>query len=315
MEASTALARFRSLALSPARFYRIALLNAGGLWLIVGSGAAVRLTDSGLGCRHWPGCERGHPLPEQNSHAFVEFGNRLVGGVVIVLTLVTWLAARRTPGLPDWTRRVALLVFLGALAQAPLGYLAVATDLRWPVVMAHLLLSVLLLAGAVVVVVESLGLRDGRADPIVPRELRRLAIVFTAAGLALIVSGTFATAAGPHSGGGEHIGRFGELERSVYLHGAVVGVFLLAFLFSIGYLAAYRARSPALFRFGCAVLLLLMVQVGIGELQWRTKLPWELVLVHVVLAAAVWAGTVALAAFFFRPPRSFLPASTTSVNT
>ena len=61
MEASTALARFRSLELSPARFYRLALLNLGGLWLIVGSGAAVRLTDSGLGCRHWPGCERGHP--------------------------------------------------------------------------------------------------------------------------------------------------------------------------------------------------------------------------------------------------------------
>ena len=63
MEASTALARIRSLELSPARFLQLALANAFGLWLIVGSGAAVRLTDSGLGCRHWPGCERGQPLP------------------------------------------------------------------------------------------------------------------------------------------------------------------------------------------------------------------------------------------------------------
>jgi cytochrome c oxidase assembly protein subunit 15 len=309
VEASTALARIRGFELSPARFFRLALANTALLWLIVGSGAAVRLTDSGLGCRHWPGCERGRPLPEKDIHAFVEFGNRLVGGVVITLTLLTWLAARRTPGLPDWARRVALLVFLGAFAQAPLGYLAVATDLRWPVVMAHLLLSIALLAGAVVLTVEALGVRDGRSEPLVPRELRRLAIVFTGAGLALVVSGTFATAAGPHSGGGEHIGRFGSLERTVYVHGAIVGLFLLSFLFAIGYLAAYRQRSPALFRFGIAVLALLLLQMGIGELQWRTKLPWEIVLVHVVLAAGVWGGTVALAALFFRPPRSLLPAS------
>jgi cytochrome c oxidase assembly protein subunit 15 len=310
VEASTALTRIRSLELSPVRFLQLALANAFGLWLIVGSGAAVRLTDSGLGCRHWPGCERGQPLPARDVHAFVEFGNRLVGGVVITLTLVTWFAARRTPGFPGWARRVALLVFLGALAQAPLGYLAVASDLRWPVVTAHLLLSIALLAGAVVVAVEALGLRDGRSPPVVPRELRLLALVFTAAGFLLIVSGTFATAAGPHSGGGEHIDRFGELDRSVYLHGAVVGLFLLSFLFAIGYLAAYRDRSPALFKLGVGVLGLLLVQMAIGELQWRTKLPWGLVLGHVVLAAAVWAGTVALAALFFRPPRSLLPAST-----
>jgi cytochrome c oxidase assembly protein subunit 15 len=309
MEASTALARMRRLELSPARFLQLAVTNAAALWLIVGTGAAVRLTDSGLGCRHWPGCERGHPLPAKDSHAFVEFGNRLVGGIVITLALITWLAARRTPGLPDWARRVALLVFLGAVAQAPLGYLAVATDLRWPVVMAHLLLSIALLAGAVVLSVEALGLRDGRIEPLVPPELRRLAIVFTAAGFALIVSGTFATAAGPHSGGGEHIQRFGSLDRSVYLHGAIVGAFLLSFLFAIGYLAAFRHRSPALFGFGLGVFGLLLVQMGIGEIQWRTKLPWELVLVHVVLAAAVWSGTVALAALFYRPPRSLLPSN------
>jgi cytochrome c oxidase assembly protein subunit 15 len=310
MEASTALARIRGLELSPARFVQIAIANTLLLWVIVGSGAAVRLTDSGLGCSHWPGCERGRPLPEKDIHAFVEFGNRLVGGVVITLTLATWLAARRTPGLPGWARRIALFVFLGALSQAPLGYLAVASDLRWPVVTAHLLLSIALLAGAVVLTVEAFNVRDGRSPPLVPLELRRLAIVFVTAGFALVVSGTFATAAGPHSGGGEHIDRFGSLEPTVYVHGAVVGAFLLSFLFAIGNLAAYRDRSPRLFGIGIAVLALLLLQMGIGELQWRTKLPWELVLVHVVLAAAVWAGTVALAALFYRPPRSLAPANT-----
>ena len=308
MEAT--LERIRSYELSPAGFLRLAVASATSLWLIVGSGAAVRLTDSGLGCRHWPGCERGHPLPARDSHAFVEFGNRLVGGLVIALVLVTWLSARRTPGLPLWARRLALLVFLGAVAQAPLGYLAVASDLRWPVVMAHLLLSIALLAGAVVLAIEALGLRDGRLPPIVPVELRRLALAFTGAGFVLIVSGTFATAAGPHSGGGKHIGRFGSLEPTVYVHGAIVGAFLLSFLFAIGYLAAYRERSPALFRFGLGVLGLLLIQMGVGEIQWRTKLPWELVLAHVALAAAVWAGTVALATLFFRPPRSLAPGNT-----
>jgi cytochrome c oxidase assembly protein subunit 15 len=303
-------ARIRSFEISPGRFVHVAWTNLFLLWLIVGTGAAVRLTDSGLGCSHWPGCERGAPLPEKNVHAFVEFGNRLVGGVVITVTLLTWLAARKTPGLPDWTRRLALAVLLGALAQAPLGYLAVASDLRWPVVMAHLLLSMALIAGAVVIAVEAVGLRDGHSEPIVPLELRRLALLFTAAGFALVVSGTFATAAGPHSGGGAHIDRFGSLRPTVYAHGVFVGFFLLSFLLSIGYLAAYRERSPKLFRIALLTLGLLTVQMGVGELQWRTKLPWELVLVHVLLAAAVWAGTITLAALFFRPPRSLLPGNT-----
>jgi len=308
MEAS-ALTRIRTFEVSPARFVQLASLNAFLLWLIVGTGAAVRLTDSGLGCSHWPGCERGRPLPEKDVHAFVEFGNRLVGGVVITVTLLTWLAARKTPGLPVWVRRLTLGVLIGAFAQAPLGYLAVASDLRWPVVMAHLLLSIALLAGAVLIAVEAFGLRDGRSPPIVPLELRRLALVFTVAGFALVLSGTFATAAGPHSGGGEHIDRFGSLEPTVYVHGAFVGAFLISFLLSIGYLAAFRERSPLLFRFGLGLLALLLLQMAVGEIQWRTKLPWELVLVHVGLAAAVWAGTVALAALFFRPPRSLLPAN------
>jgi cytochrome c oxidase assembly protein subunit 15 len=309
MEAS-ALTRIRAFELSPARFVQLASLNAFLLWLIVGTGAAVRLTDSGLGCSHWPGCERGAPLPEKNVHAFVEFGNRLVGGVVITVTLLTWLAARRTPGLPAWARRLALGILLGAFAQAPLGYLAVASDLRWPVVMAHLLLSIALLAGAVVLAVEAFNLRDGPSPPIVPVELRRLALVFTAAGFALVVSGTFATAAGPHSGGGEHIDRFGSLEPTVYVHGAFVGAFLISFLISIGYLAAFRDRSPALFKIGLGVFALLLIQIGVGEIQWRTKLPWEIVLLHVALAAAVWAGTVALAALFYRPPRSLAGGNT-----
>jgi cytochrome c oxidase assembly protein subunit 15 len=304
---TTARSRIRGIALSPAQFLRLAAVELFALWLIVGTGAAVRLTDSGLGCRHWPGCEKGHPLPAKNAHAYIEFGNRLIGGVTITLTLLTWLAARRTPALPRWAVRLSFAIFLGTLAQAPLGYLAVKSDLRWPVVMAHLLLSMLLLAAAVVLVLEARGAQEGHVEPLVPRELQRLGYVFVGACLLLVVSGTFATAAGPHSGGGKHVDRFASLKPTVYAHAVVVGVFLAALLFSLGYLAARRERSPRLFGVGLVVLALLLLQMAIGEVQWRTHLPWGVVLVHVLLAATVWAGTVALATLFVRPLRSFAP--------
>jgi cytochrome c oxidase assembly protein subunit 15 len=294
----------RTLAVSPPRFFMLVATELFALWLIVGTGAAVRLTDSGLGCRHWPGCEKGHPLPAKDYHAFIEFGNRVVGGIVIVLTLLTWLGARRTQDLPRWVERLALAVFAGTLAQAPLGYLAVKSDLRWPVVMAHLLLSMLLVAGGVVLLLEARALREGHVAPLVPRELQRLGVVFVAACLALVVSGTFATAAGPHSGGGKHIDRFATLRPTVYAHATVVAVFLAAFLFSLGYLAARRERSPRLFALGLGVFVVLLAQMAIGEIQWRTHLPWGVVLVHVILAATLWAATVTLAVLFVRPLRS-----------
>jgi cytochrome c oxidase assembly protein subunit 15 len=303
----TALTRLRELVLTPAHYLRFALAQLGALWLIVGTGAAVRLTDSGLGCRSWPGCEEGQALPAKDVHAFIEFGNRLVGGVTIALTLITWLAARRTAGLPRNDVRLALAVFLGTLAQAPIGLLTVATHLRWPIVMLHLLLSVALLAGATVLALEARSAEVGRIAPLVPRELRRLGLAAAIACFLLIVGGAFATAAGPHSGGGEadDIDRLGRLEPVVYVHGALVGIFFCAFVFTLGYLFAQRARSQRLFNLAAVVFLALLAQMALGELQWQAHLPWGLVLVHVFLAAAVWVGVVALTTLFFRPNVDF----------
>jgi heme a synthase len=304
----TALARLRSLVLTPRQFVRLALAQLGALWFIVGTGAAVRLTDSGLGCRSWPGCEEGQALPAKDVHAFIEFGNRLVGGVTIALTLLTWLAARRTTALSSWTVRLALAVFLGTLAQAPIGLLTVASHLRWPIVMLHLLLSIVLLAGATVLALEARSAQVGYANSPVPHELRRLGLASAVTCFLLIVAGAFATAAGPHSGGGEaeEIDRLGRLEPVVYVHGAIVGVFLCTFLFTLGYLASRRERVRRLFAFAVGVLVLLLLQMGLGELQWRAELPWGLVLVHVFLATAVWVGVIALATLFFRPNVDFV---------
>jgi cytochrome c oxidase assembly protein subunit 15 len=312
MEARTgsAAVRSRAFVLSPTWFLRLAAVELFALWLIITTGAAVRLTDSGLGCEHWPGCEAGHPLPAKDYHAFIEFGNRAVGGVTILLTLLVAIAAWWTP-LERRARQLAVALFVGTLAQAPLGYLAVKTDLRWPVVMAHLLLSMLLLAGAVVLVMFAYGRVVGRAEPLVPLELRRLGLGVATAGLALLVSGAFATAAGPHSGGGtEHVGRLARLEPVVYVHAGVVAVFGCSFLFLLGYLAARRQRSPRLFAAALAVLGVLLVQVGLGELQYHLHLPWYLVLVHVGVAATAWLGIVALVSAFWRPPASLAPGPT-----
>src|SRR5204863_482594 len=200
--------------LSPTTFRRIAGATVFALWLIVSTGAIVRLTSSGLGCEHWPGCQPGQPFPEKDYHSFIEFGNRLVGGVTIALTLALAIGAWRTPGLPRRTRRLALGTFLGTLAQAPLGALTVYAHLHPALVIPHLLLSMAVLAGAIVVGLEALGLGRERGRPL-DREQRLAGLGIAAACFALLATGTLATAPRPHSGG-KHVyrpaRRFAEID-------------------------------------------------------------------------------------------------------
>lgn len=301
---SSSPARLLTFDVTPTLLRRAALAAVAALYVIVATGGLVRLTASGLGCSGWPGCEAGAFFPEKDAHAFVEFGNRVFGVLPITLTFLTWLVARRLPALPLWARWVALCTFLGTLAQAPLGRITITFDLHPLLVMSHFLLALVVLAGAVVVALEARGLERGHAEPLVPGELRRAGLVLVAAGLALVVSGTFVTAAGPHSGGAD-IQRFGALSDALYVHVRVTALFGCTFLFLLGYLAARRQRSPRLFRLAVVLLLVVLAQMAVGELQWRLELPWQIVLVHLALAAAVWGLTVALAALLFRPLRSF----------
>jgi heme a synthase len=312
VDSSTTLGRLRRLELSPARYFQLTLVAIGALWLIVLTGAAVRVTDSGLGCRHWPGCEAGHPLPAKDYHAFIEFGNRALGGVVIVVVLLTTVASRFVPGLSRRGKHLALWIFAGTLAQAPLGYLAVNTDLHWPVVAAHLLLSMAVIAGAVVLALEVLRLRSGSARESLPREVPRAGLAVAIACGALLLTGTLATAGGPHSGGGsaDHVDRLWRLAPLVYVHAFAVGIFGLGLVFLLGYLASQRKRWQRVFWFGLVVFGLLLVQMGLGELQYRTHLPWPLVLVHVGMAAAVWALLVGFVTVLWRPPAAFAPGRT-----
>jgi cytochrome c oxidase assembly protein subunit 15 len=303
---STFFARARRIELSPTTFRKLAINTAAWLWLIVVTGATVRLTASGLGCEHWPGCSAGNPLPSKSYHSFIEFGNRIVSALTILATLVGWAGARFTPGVPWWVRRLALGTFLGTLAQAPLGAITVYTGLNPWLVMSHFLLALVVLGAGVVVAVEAVSFERGRAEARLPSMIRRGAFLGAAALLALVVTGTVSTAAGPHPGSSD-VERLWRLHDAVYLHVRATAIFGLLFLAFAVYVTRHRARWP-LYAEGAGVLFfLLLLQMGVGELQYRSELPWWLVLIHVGVAAAVWACGVALVAVIQRPPKPFAP--------
>jgi heme a synthase len=298
------LARLRSVGITARLFRRLAVGAVLALWLVVATGALVRLTASGLGCESWPGCGARSFFPEESYHGYVEFGNRVVSTIPIALTLAVGILAWFAPGLPQWARIVASAVLVGTLAQAPLGLLTIATDLHPLMVMSHFLLALLALAGAVVVAIEARGAEVGRAAPTVPPLARIAALVVVGLGLALVVTGAFVTAAGPHPGDRARIERLGTISDSIWVHVRVTAAFGLALLGLLLYLWRGRERWPRVMRAGGVVLLLVVVQMAIGEYQWRNALPWEVVLAHVVLAAAVWGAIVAFAALIWRPPRA-----------
>ena len=291
----------RGFALAPATFRKLAFAAALSLYLIVVSGALVRLTASGLACESWPGCEAGSFFPEESHHAFVEFGNRVFSLFPIVLSLALWIATWRASGLPRWVTWTAGLTFLGTIGQAPLGMITIYSDLHPLLVMTHFLLALVVLAGAIVVAVETFGHERGWARPELPRWTRPASLVLALACGVLVVTGTFSTAAGPHSGGAD-IRRLGNLVDSVYVHVRATAVFGILFAALLALLWRRRSLVPGVAKVAAVLLGVLLVQMAVGEIQWRNALPWGVVLVHVALAAAVWALTVLLAAVVWRTP-------------
>lgn len=289
----TSLPRLRRFEVSARTFQWLALAGAVSLVVIVASGASVRLTGSGLGCKDWPGCSAGDVFPKAGSHSDIEFSNRVLSGGVILLTLAAYVASYLVPDLKRWVRWCAGAAFWATFAQAPLGAITVHYHLDPWLVLSHFLVTFVAMTFGVIVVLEAYGVRG---DP-VPRWVRKAALVVGASMAALIVTGTFATAAGPHSGSTD-VRRLGTLEPAVWLHVRAVAVFGIAFALLIGWLI--KAGSEHL-RLALVVLALLIVDMVIGEVQYRTRLPWGLVLVHVTLAAVLWALAVAFVARMWRP--------------
>jgi cytochrome c oxidase assembly protein subunit 15 len=152
------------------------------------------------------------------------------------------------------------------------------------------------IALGVIVALEAFGVRG---EP-VPTRIRQLGLLVGATLGALVVSGTLATAAGPHSGGSD-VRRLGVLQDAVWLHVRAVAVFGISFAILAGWLLARRSAHLGA---ALVVLALLGLEMVIGEVQYRSQLPSGLVLVHVVLAAVIWALAVAFVARLWRPWRA-----------
>ncbi len=297
--ASRTLPRRHALELSPERFRRLALAATGMLVVVVATGATVRLTGSGLGCQHWPGCQPNVFFPARGYHSDIEFSNRVVASLTVLATLLLAAGALVTRPLSRGVKVLAGLVFAGTAAQAVLGPITIHYHLNPWLVLTHLLLSLVVLGLAVVVLLESTRVVRG-GSPALPARVQALGAVLLAAVGVLVVTGTLATAAGPHPGS-QVVERIGSFQPSVALHVRATAAFGITFLLLAAWAWRERARRPWLLRGCLGLLALLAAQMAIGETQYRTGLPWWLVLVHVAVAACVFGWTVGLVARLWRP--------------
>lgn len=283
---------------------RIFAANLVAQIAIVVTGGLVRLTSSGLGCPTWPECVAGSLVPTASQaeawHKYVEFGNRLLTFVLVVLAAAAVVAARRAArswrvqGLPSrrtimWLAAVPLG---GTLAQALLGGVTVLTGLHPLWVGAHLLLSMAIIAGCVVLVRRAGEPGDTPRTPLARREVVGFARALVVVCAAVVVLGTLVTGAGPHSGDINAAHRLPFDPRTLaWLHADVVLLFVGMIL---GLWLALRVTDgPAPAQRWVGVLVgLSVVQGVIGYTQWFTGVPWLLVAVHMLLACLVWAATI-----------------------
>ncbi|MET0895760.1 MAG: COX15/CtaA family protein [Acidimicrobiia bacterium] len=311
----------RRLSVRPETYRWITLVSAILLAIIIVTGGAVRLTDSGLGCPSWPNCSAGRLTPHSASdyNAMVEFVNRMFTGLVSVAVIVAVLASLfRTPRRRD-------LVWLswglvgGVFAQAVLGGLTVLFELKPGFVMAHFLVSIVLLTNAIVLYHRACIPDDAMAE----RPTRVVDDRVVALGRALLVlaslvliSGTVVTGAGPHSGGGktDEVSRLDLAIPSVArVHGTLVMMFLG--LVIITTVLAHRTRAPhTVMQSLTALLVVLVAQAGVGYAQYFSDIPPLLVGIHIAGATAVWTATVwVYLGFSERRVRVAAPTSSTAL--
>ena len=284
--------RARLPTVSPELYARIAGVAFVLLVLIVFTGAAVRLTGSGLGCPTWPECHGAVIQTELDTHGAIEYGNRLLTGAVAFGAILAFLTAfLRKPFRKDLAI-VAALMPIGVLIQAVLGGLSVLYGLAPGWVMAHFLVSMLILAGATTLAWRS------RHEPSQEPANDRTAVLATRALLPLaawvLFLGTVSTASGPHPGasGDDVVSRLSfhggsTMTWVIHWHGRFSTLFGLSAVGLWFYLRKKHA-TPQVRKAVTVLCLLLAAQGAVGGIQYAAGLPAELVWVHVVLATCTW---------------------------
>jgi len=301
--------------ISPHRYAQVTTVALIGLALIVFSGAAVRLTESGLGCPDWPQCYGAGQHPELESHAVIEMSNRIITGLLGVAVIAACLLAFFRRPYRKHLAWIGALLPLGVIAQAILGALVVKYDLRPELVMGHFILSMMLLDAGFAL------FWCARYEPWDRRRSWDRKGVWAVRGLVplgqlTILAGTIATGSGPHAGEfeGQFVKRFtfeghDTLEWVVQRHAVLAAIYGFAAIGVWFYLRRpggdRRAVKPL-----TLVLILLLVQGIVGYIQWELELPSEIVWVHVALATCNWLAMLwTIAAAGRLEPRTGTPAA------
>ena len=260
--------------------------------LLVVTGAAVRLSGSGLGCPTWPRCTSTSltSTAELGGHGVIEFGNRVLAVVLEVVGVLLVLAVRRArPALPSSWTRLALVQALVVPLQAVLGGVLVLSGLNPYVLPLHFLVSFPLLLAALALLRR---VRDGEPGaeraPVVRPELRMLTGGLVVAAGLVLVAGTLVTGTGPHAGGPD-VRRMPFDPRDVtQLHADLV--FLLVGLTLATAVAARALSAPrAVGRSLVGLAALIVAQGALGYVQYYNGVPPLLAGVHVLGAALVFA--------------------------
>jgi cytochrome c oxidase assembly protein subunit 15 len=275
------------LRLGPRGFLLLCRITLATVVLNIVTGAAVRLSDSGLGCPDWPTCSQHHLTPPLRFHPLIEFGNRLVVTLLVVACAVTVIAAfLRRPARTD-LRWLSGGLILGVIGEAVLGAFVVYSKLNACVVLTHFMVGMALLAVAVVLTLRA-GHAAGRGTLIVTRRALWLTRSLVALTVVVLAAGAATTGAGPHAGGkGAKRIPIG-LEDMTRIHAETVIATVLVLLVLSWVL--WRTDAPSRAQDAGRVLLVVMVLQGIiGYTQFFTHLPAVLVGIHVFGASMVWA--------------------------
>lgn len=258
--------------------------------IIIGTGGAVRLTGSGLGCSDWPHCTPGDffPVPETGIHGLIEFGNRAFSVIVLaacVLLLVLLWKDRATKRVAF---RLSLAVVVLTVAQALIGAVVVWLHLEPFTVGVHFFLSlVLVILSAWLLYRVVAGPAQTGSYP----ALRRTVAIITAIALGVVVVlGVLTTGSGPHAGDGGALRNGLNSELLQHLHAIPSYVMFAAVV--CGLVLALKERQSRHATWYGVVLGLLVVQIAVGLIQANTGLPVLLVGIHMLLSSLTVSAVI-----------------------
>lgn len=260
--------------------------------LIVLGGVTVRVTGSGLGCPTWPTCTEDSLIatPELGIHGAIEFGNRMITGLLVVAVGWAIIAARLQRPRDRMLTRLAWSMFWLVVANAVAGGFTVWFELNPWMVATHFVLAMTLLACATFTWHRARW--NGGEGPRPSATARGLAWALVTATAVLIAAGTLVTGSGPHAGDSSEVPRMGfDWTVVVWVH-AAAAVLVLAVAATL----AFRLRTEEggrlpLGRVGI-FLAVLLLQLAVGTVQSLIGLPELLIVAHVVLAAMTWVGSL-----------------------